>query len=1036
MRSALLCVVAALATILCGQSAYAATKPSNSGLPAISGATQEGSSLSGSTGTWSGTTPITYTYQWQRCTAAGASCVAISGATATTYRAASGDVGNTLKLAVTARNSAGSTAATSTASSVVAVGPPVNTVAPKITGTVKEGQYLSGSTGSWAGTAPISYQRQWERCNATGTSCAPIVGATGGSYRLSAADAEHTIRLAVTALNAQASVVERSALTSPVTALPPSVALLPEVFGLAIQDGVRWTVSTGEWTSAGTLSFTYRWQRCDVSGSPCTDIPGATNVSYVLAQADVGWRINVVVTATNSGGSTSASIPRLTDVVRHVDLSSQPAGAAFGAWRAGDPNGVGFDPIFRSNADGSDTRVVAYIQDATPVDVALSPDGFFIAYTTDDPEQSNHRLIRILDVRTASFETLAHGENGPYKVRWSPDGRSLVYAIGHGIETQDVSSGVVTTIVNDRPGFIRDAHILSDDREVVWVEDGIVYLSDLQGTHVRAVTSLSQGYADDLAPSPDGARVAFSNGTTLKVVNIDGSGLRTVATNMPATTGKGWSSDGRTISYQTDQAGMAFVAVDGGPATYASDGGPYASAGIVAWRQPTKADLAAYRYQPLLFFDEGEKWRPLDVERFFDEKDPLDQPLHSVCEAGSCLPLAASQEALASLSGADATIDIRPASGASAAGASPDAFESPDPACISTPQNATTTVRDCNSGPASSIYYNPTYGDGGYNYFDYWFLYRYNEFIEDNHRADWEGMTVGQSVSNPDTFDWVNFAQHKYASASVRPGSGFTGAYLRGVLQCDEGGTGSCGNDAGPSKGLRIWAFPGAGTHATYPGRCPDSCLQPNLLPEGDHGGEIAWGSNDNAGALKRLPAAGGWNPPATGTWTDWPGVWGDGVHSPGAQKRFRCPWVGNPEDPRVCAARKSDRQRPRDAVNRCPAWYGGDVALAICSPSELRTAVARGRIGSRGDVRFSVRTRHRPVVAAGRGIVQGVGQPLRAGDEVVVSGRRAADTEVLIRGTIDGKARSWVVRLPRPGRTAVVRVPSRPVAHLHPRLG
>jgi hypothetical protein len=95
------------------------TPPVNTSPPIISGTPQDGQTLTASTGSWSGTQPITYGYQWQRCDSGGANCVAIAGATGPTYLATSADVGRTLRVVVTATNSAGSASATSAATTVV-----------------------------------------------------------------------------------------------------------------------------------------------------------------------------------------------------------------------------------------------------------------------------------------------------------------------------------------------------------------------------------------------------------------------------------------------------------------------------------------------------------------------------------------------------------------------------------------------------------------------------------------------------------------------------------------------------------------------------------------------------------------------------------------------------------------------------------------------------------------------------------------------------------------------------------------------------
>jgi hypothetical protein len=92
--------------------------PSNTSPPVISGTAQQGQKLSASAGSWSGT-PAGYSYQWQRCGSGGVSCAPISGATGATYLLGSADVGSTMRVSVTASNSAGSATASSAATAVV-----------------------------------------------------------------------------------------------------------------------------------------------------------------------------------------------------------------------------------------------------------------------------------------------------------------------------------------------------------------------------------------------------------------------------------------------------------------------------------------------------------------------------------------------------------------------------------------------------------------------------------------------------------------------------------------------------------------------------------------------------------------------------------------------------------------------------------------------------------------------------------------------------------------------------------------------------
>lgn len=105
---------------------------------------------------------------------------------------------------------------------------PVNTTEPKVSGTAQEGSTLTGSTGSWTSTGGnITYSNQWLRCDAQGRGCSNIGGATGASYLVKRADVGDTIRIRVTAKNADGSTQATSNPSAVVTAktAPPPVSV-------------------------------------------------------------------------------------------------------------------------------------------------------------------------------------------------------------------------------------------------------------------------------------------------------------------------------------------------------------------------------------------------------------------------------------------------------------------------------------------------------------------------------------------------------------------------------------------------------------------------------------------------------------------------------------------------------------------------------------------------------------------------------------------------------------------------------------------
>ena len=114
--------------------------PSNVTVPAVSGVARDDQTLTTTIGGWSGTAPLGYAVQWQRCDALGAGCVDIAGATAWSYVLTGADIGATVRSEVTATNAAGSDVAVSTATGSVVPDPPQSTTVPAISGVARDGR--------------------------------------------------------------------------------------------------------------------------------------------------------------------------------------------------------------------------------------------------------------------------------------------------------------------------------------------------------------------------------------------------------------------------------------------------------------------------------------------------------------------------------------------------------------------------------------------------------------------------------------------------------------------------------------------------------------------------------------------------------------------------------------------------------------------------------------------------------------------------------------------------------------------------------
>jgi hypothetical protein len=192
------------------------TSNTTSVCPTISGSLTAGAFIAGSSGEWTGSQPIAFAFQWQRCTAFEAStCLNIPGENETKYLIASADAGNRLRLIVTAINGEGSDSRASAFSNVVGPAPnstpgydqtfpaslealsPATLSSPLAGDTLRiaDGPGSPVTSDGWFNPKATSYAYIWRRCAAGGAleTCQTIAGATQRSYTLTAADAGHSV---------------------------------------------------------------------------------------------------------------------------------------------------------------------------------------------------------------------------------------------------------------------------------------------------------------------------------------------------------------------------------------------------------------------------------------------------------------------------------------------------------------------------------------------------------------------------------------------------------------------------------------------------------------------------------------------------------------------------------------------------------------------------------------------------------------------------------------------------------------------------
>jgi sugar lactone lactonase YvrE len=319
-----------------------AASPVNSAVPSISGKAGDGEVLRAADGQWAGTPPISFSYQWVRCNAAGVSCNNISGATSTTYTLSSEDVSDTVRVDVTAANEAEESSAHSATTPVVAAEAPAKISAPTISGSPSDGATLTASPGSWSGE-PTAYEYQWYRCNEAGSGCSRIVGATSSSFLLTSAEVGKTVKVEVRASNGAGASSATSAASEVVAASAPSISVAPSLSGPAVVGGTL-ELDAGTWVGTSPLSFEYQWQSCDAAGAECSDVEGATSREYTVEPGDRGRTLRALVTVTNSVESVSATTTPSAVVTMGLTFvqSFGSLGPIDGQFE--DPSGVAFDP--------------------------------------------------------------------------------------------------------------------------------------------------------------------------------------------------------------------------------------------------------------------------------------------------------------------------------------------------------------------------------------------------------------------------------------------------------------------------------------------------------------------------------------------------------------------------------------------------------------------------------------------------------------------------------------------------------------------
>ncbi len=188
---------AAIATLTYGSNEITATIIGSAPTPEPQAPKIEGAAAIGNTltvtspGSWHGTGPFTYTYQWLACF--DNNCSPISEANGSTYLVTDQTGNENIEVEVTANNAFGSGTADSNSLGPV-TNPDVHSSPPVIIGTLMVGDTVTTTPGGWIGSPSLTYS--WQSCPGS-SFCTTFTADSSTSYILTAGDVGHYLHVMV-----------------------------------------------------------------------------------------------------------------------------------------------------------------------------------------------------------------------------------------------------------------------------------------------------------------------------------------------------------------------------------------------------------------------------------------------------------------------------------------------------------------------------------------------------------------------------------------------------------------------------------------------------------------------------------------------------------------------------------------------------------------------------------------------------------------------------------------------------------------------
>jgi hypothetical protein len=509
--------------------------------PVITGAPLRGDTLNSTQGTWTGIGNA-YSDQWQRSTDGGTTWTNITGATADSYTLTTADVGDQVRLLISAVNPDATVSAPSNVTMAVTATPPVNTAPPGIAGAPQRGLTLNSAVGTWNGIGDV-FAFQWQR-SADGTTWTDITGATGASYQLTRADEGDLVRLVVTGTNPDGTSSAPSPPSATVAATPP-VNTVAQVITGSVQRGQTLLSSAGTWLGIGN-SYAYQWQHSADRGTTWTNVGGATTPTYPLGTTDENTQLRVIITGTNPDGTSSvtsaptATVPTAAPVNTTAPTVSGTSRRGFiltatsGTW-----SGIGNTLAYQWQRSTNNGTTWSSIAGATSNTYALGVG-------------DEGAIVRILVTVSNPDATVSAPSNPTAAVGASPPSNNSLPTI-RGIAQRGNALSSTTGAWAGTGNTFALQWQRSADSGTTWTNitgaTGAIYAIQApdEGDVLRLVVTAANPDGSATAASPSSATVIASPPVNTAVPVVTGTPQRTATLT---TTSGSWSGAGVTVAYQ------------------------------------------------------------------------------------------------------------------------------------------------------------------------------------------------------------------------------------------------------------------------------------------------------------------------------------------------------------------------------------------------------------------------------------------------------------------------------------------------------